>query len=334
MNIFNSTNQGPSSILQSVQTSNLNPIDEISSIEETNNQASNLQDKITNLEKKLKIYENLNDNLNRINKLTECALRLNNEQPDRTSPIQVRSLTNSTQSCSRLNSDSNFQVKFNSKKEEKINRFLVTDLPVQENPVNDSQRSGNIIRVRDNIQKLMIEEHRRFEQANLNTEDSEYLNNIVPCKANRTLKCSLNNNSQKRGLIPLCTPVSSSSFSPPQIQSPNQLLRAYCQLNSTMINRFPIIKYKKPKMMSLRKNENEIKSEEDTGEDSKVDLIDDGISVSTRCSICLEDLIENDDVRILSCFHQFHVKCIDTWLGQKSTCPTCKLNLFNSLNDQ
>lgn len=45
------------------------------------------------------------------------------------------------------------------------------------------------------------------------------------------------------------------------------------------------------------------------------------------CQICLEDYIENDDIRILPCIHSFHMDCIDTWLIQKSVCPVCRVNI-------
>jgi hypothetical protein len=36
--------------------------------------------------------------------------------------------------------------------------------------------------------------------------------------------------------------------------------------------------------------------------------------VSATCSICTEDFIENDTVRILPCGHLYHRRCIDPWL--------------------
>ena len=39
------------------------------------------------------------------------------------------------------------------------------------------------------------------------------------------------------------------------------------------------------------------------------------------CTICLED---NTNVE-LSCGHQFHVKCIGTWLKKSAVCPCCRL---------
>lgn len=43
-----------------------------------------------------------------------------------------------------------------------------------------------------------------------------------------------------------------------------------------------------------------------------------------ECSICYETF-QDTNIRILPCFHKFHVKCIDTWLLEenKLTCPLC-----------
>ncbi|KAI9479555.1 hypothetical protein BDB00DRAFT_858615 [Zychaea mexicana] len=43
------------------------------------------------------------------------------------------------------------------------------------------------------------------------------------------------------------------------------------------------------------------------------------------CAICLEELQEDDLVRVLPCGHGFCVACIDVWLTKKSClCPICK----------
>ncbi|XP_041989713.1 uncharacterized protein LOC121741084 [Salvia splendens] len=42
-----------------------------------------------------------------------------------------------------------------------------------------------------------------------------------------------------------------------------------------------------------------------------------------RCSICLEDYDEGDDLGILDCKHEFHKSCIEKWLLLKNTCPIC-----------
>ncbi|CAG8485604.1 8148_t:CDS:2 [Paraglomus occultum] len=49
------------------------------------------------------------------------------------------------------------------------------------------------------------------------------------------------------------------------------------------------------------------------------------VDFPTTCVICLEDFQDGDELRQLPCFHQYHIKCIDPWLMQKSSvCPMCK----------
>lgn len=46
------------------------------------------------------------------------------------------------------------------------------------------------------------------------------------------------------------------------------------------------------------------------------------------CSICTEDFLVGEDVRVLPCDHKFHPPCIDPWLVNVSgTCPLCRLDL-------
>lgn len=46
------------------------------------------------------------------------------------------------------------------------------------------------------------------------------------------------------------------------------------------------------------------------------------------CSICTEDFLIGEDLRVLPCHHQYHPACIDPWLLNVSgTCPLCRYDL-------
>ena len=42
------------------------------------------------------------------------------------------------------------------------------------------------------------------------------------------------------------------------------------------------------------------------------------------CTICLNKFKRGKRIRTLPCFHQFHRRCIDTWLETSCLCPICK----------
>uniref|UniRef100_A0A8D0GA42 RING-type E3 ubiquitin transferase n=1 Tax=Sphenodon punctatus TaxID=8508 RepID=A0A8D0GA42_SPHPU len=46
------------------------------------------------------------------------------------------------------------------------------------------------------------------------------------------------------------------------------------------------------------------------------------------CAICLEEFSEGQELRIISCFHEFHRECVDPWLQQHHTCPLCMFNII------
>jgi len=54
-----------------------------------------------------------------------------------------------------------------------------------------------------------------------------------------------------------------------------------------------------------------------------------GLDETSECSICLNELGQDDTVRRLSnCSHCFHRSCIDLWLLRRADCPLCKQNVL------
>ncbi|KAJ9543081.1 hypothetical protein OSB04_022788 [Centaurea solstitialis] len=52
---------------------------------------------------------------------------------------------------------------------------------------------------------------------------------------------------------------------------------------------------------------------------------------ATECSICLGDFIDGEKVRVLpECNHEFHVKCVDKWLAEHTSCPNCRRSLVGA----
>lgn len=43
------------------------------------------------------------------------------------------------------------------------------------------------------------------------------------------------------------------------------------------------------------------------------------------CAICLDEFLDNDNIRGLACNHTFHATCVDGWLlGHRANCPVCQ----------
>eukprot|EP01084_Bolivina_argentea_P189110 325326_1 len=47
-----------------------------------------------------------------------------------------------------------------------------------------------------------------------------------------------------------------------------------------------------------------------------------------NCTVCLEKFKSTETLKILPCHHEFHPECIDTWLQEKLTCPSCRSSLL------
>eukprot|EP01091_Cochliopodium_minus_P005738 TRINITY_DN1563_c0_g1_i1.p1 TRINITY_DN1563_c0_g1~~TRINITY_DN1563_c0_g1_i1.p1 ORF type:complete len:535 (-),score=153.29 TRINITY_DN1563_c0_g1_i1:11-1615(-) len=44
----------------------------------------------------------------------------------------------------------------------------------------------------------------------------------------------------------------------------------------------------------------------------------------SKCTICLDDFEEGDQLNLLSCFHKFHTHCIKDWFQHSKLCPICR----------
>ncbi|XP_013421706.1 RING finger protein 215-like [Lingula anatina] len=52
------------------------------------------------------------------------------------------------------------------------------------------------------------------------------------------------------------------------------------------------------------------------------------------CAVCLDVFLPRQKIRVLPCYHEFHTKCVDTWLIKNRTCPLCKRNILEQKNVQ
>ncbi|ESX01391.1 hypothetical protein HPODL_00787 [Ogataea parapolymorpha DL-1] len=62
---------------------------------------------------------------------------------------------------------------------------------------------------------------------------------------------------------------------------------------------------------------------------SSADAAQDLHFTSGMCAICLDNLLDDDEVRGLICGHVFHADCVDPWLvNRRGCCPMCKRDFF------
>ena len=60
--------------------------------------------------------------------------------------------------------------------------------------------------------------------------------------------------------------------------------------------------------------------------------------LDTECPICLKKFVQDDELTLLPCDHEFHTQCVQTWLNKSSNCPLCRSViiwiLFDKCNPQ
>ncbi|XP_076309618.1 uncharacterized protein LOC143224957 isoform X1 [Tachypleus tridentatus] len=52
-----------------------------------------------------------------------------------------------------------------------------------------------------------------------------------------------------------------------------------------------------------------------------------------KCTICLSEFENNEDVRRLPCMHLFHIVCVDQWLTTNKRCPICRVDIEEHLKE-
>lgn len=49
-----------------------------------------------------------------------------------------------------------------------------------------------------------------------------------------------------------------------------------------------------------------------------------------NCPICLEAFNDQNSIKLLSCYHIYHINCITKWLSERSeACPMCRKTIKN-----
>jgi len=60
-------------------------------------------------------------------------------------------------------------------------------------------------------------------------------------------------------------------------------------------------------------------------------LLNSNVSINKNkelfCVICQDNILENQIIRTLKCFHSFDLECIDNWLINNKKCPICKCEI-------
>ncbi|XP_050397205.2 uncharacterized protein LOC126815552 [Patella vulgata] len=53
-----------------------------------------------------------------------------------------------------------------------------------------------------------------------------------------------------------------------------------------------------------------------------------------KCTICLSEFEDGEDVRRLPCMHLFHIECVDQWLCTNKKCPICRVDIEAGSKDR
>ena len=54
----------------------------------------------------------------------------------------------------------------------------------------------------------------------------------------------------------------------------------------------------------------------------------------SECCICMTEFVDGDTIVATECDHVFHKRCCQEWLKQARTCPVCRMDIPNSLENR
>ena len=46
-----------------------------------------------------------------------------------------------------------------------------------------------------------------------------------------------------------------------------------------------------------------------------------------ECVICLEEMVENQELILIRCSHIYHKECLEKWIYKNSICPLCDFKI-------
>ena len=194
----------------------------------------------------------------------------------------------------------------------------------QTNPINSAQNTtaDTIDNQLDQIESMLMDYINEYETTNNTNADAIYsvtLDNgntlygytaTIPLAGSNTSNNISNtiSNNASNAVSPLLSMIMNlATLDGSDLESFFDLIAEYnledvnVTLDANSINKLPLVKFNTLKDYDLQTD------------------------IHDKCAICLEQFIDDDDVRLLTCKHFFHKNCIDTWLTEHNVhCPLCR----------
>lgn len=106
------------------------------------------------------------------------------------------------------------------------------------------------------------------------------------------------------------------------------------QMSARLDNYMRIVDLRRMAQTSCGATQESIESHTFPHKYKRVKKVENGDDATEKCTICLSEFEDCENVRRLPCMHLFHIDCVDQWLCTNKRCPICRVDIETFLHKE
>ncbi|XP_029158212.1 uncharacterized protein LOC114930568 [Nylanderia fulva] len=112
------------------------------------------------------------------------------------------------------------------------------------------------------------------------------------------------------------------------------VLQGARHMSARLDNYMRIVDFRRMAHISCGATQESIESHTFPHKYKRVKKVENGEDAIEKCTICLSEFEDCENVRRLPCMHLFHIDCVDRWLCTNKRCPICRVDIETFLHKE